>query len=194
MAAVIAASNIAAQAFRLMEMSPISSFADESEQAQSAAEQYPEALAQCLEANDWSFASKVATLPPASLPVDADLPYSYVRPGDFVRLIRVQPEGVIWRLDADALRADQAGGLTIRYSFKITNESKLPALFKSAVAYQLATMLAPRWTKSANRTEFLSKMAADALQKAKFSDRKSASSRRYDGGDREADIVGDALR
>jgi len=194
MAVVLSTSTITAQAFRLMEMSPISSFADESEQAQSAKEQYPEALTQCLEANDWSFASTVATLPEASLPVDADLPYSYVRPGNFVRLIRVQPDGIAWRLDADAIRSDQSGGITIRYSLKIENEKVLPSLFKNAVAYRLAALLAPRWTTSKNRTEFLARMADDALAKAKFSDRNSASNSRYDGRDREADIVGDALR
>lgn len=194
MVAPITASNIAAQAFRHLQMSPISSFADDSEQAQSAAEQYPEAMLQCLEGNDWSFGSKVVTLPEAALPVDVDLPYAYVRPGDFVRIINVQPVDSLWRLDADGFRSDTAGGITIRYTFKITNESQLPALFKGAVAFRLAELLSPRWAKSKSLTNWLAKRADEELAKAKFSDRNSASNSRYDGRDRTGDIVGDALR
>lgn len=190
----IATSNIVSQAFRFMEMSPISSFADDSEQATAALEQFPEAINQCMEMCDWSFASKFVDLPEAgSLPVDADLPFNFIRPGDLLRLIEVKPNSVQFRLDMDALRADQAAPLTIRYIAKITDESKLPALFKAAVSYRLAALLAPRWTTSANRTKYLSDEADAALKKAMRVDARSASTMRYDGMARQSSWTAGAL-
>ncbi len=184
MALNYATSTIVSDAFWQMKLDPISSFSDETEQASAAAEQYPEAMSQCLEQTDWSFASKFVELSLAtSLPVDDNLPYTYVRPGDMVRLIEVQPSTVLFRLDQDALRADQAAPLKIRYMMKITDESKLPALFRKAVAFQLAANLAPRWSSS-TRTKFLINEAEAAIKKAMRTDRNSASSQRYDGRDR----------
>lgn len=181
MALNYATSTIVSDAFRQMKLDPISAFGEESEEASAAAEQFPEAMAQCLEITDWSFASKFADLPLAtSLPVDENLPYSYARPGDLVRLIEVQPATVLFRLDQDALRANQAAPLKIRYMMKITDESKLPAVFRKAVAFRLAANLAPRWTSS-TRTKFLIAEAEAALKVAMRADRDSASSQRYDG-------------
>ena len=81
MALSYATSTIVSDAFRQMELDPISSFAEDSEQAAAAAEQFPEAMNQCLERLDWSFASKFVELSEApSLPTDDNLPYAYVRP------------------------------------------------------------------------------------------------------------------
>ena len=189
-----ATSNIVSQAFRWMELAPISSFADDSEQAQAAAEQYPEAINQCLEEADWSFASKFASLNVSpSLPSDDDLPYAYVRPGDFLRLIDVKPNTVQYRLDQDALRADQATSLTIRYMAKITDESKLPALFKQVVSLRLAANLALRWSSS-TRAKHLANEFELAMKKAMRADRASASSQRHDGRPRQGIWADEALQ
>ncbi len=193
--AAIATSGIAVQAFRLLEMSPISSFGDDSEQASSAEEQYPEALRMCLEANDWSFASTLASLPAVDEDSgDEDLPHVYTRPGDLVRLIDVKPASVLYRLDEDRLRADQAAPLRIRYTRLVTNEARLPGMFKTAVSYQLAALLAPRWTTSRNRADSLQAQADNWLGRAMKADRGSASSQRYDGRARQADWRGEAIR
>lgn len=188
MSASIAVSGIAAQAFRLMEMAPISSFGDDSEQGVSAAEQYPVALDMCLEASDWSFASRVASLPRADeASLDPLLSYAYMRPSDLVRLQDVTPDHAEWRLDADRLRADQPAPILIRYTARITDETRLPGLFKTAVAYRLASLLAPRWTTSANRAQALADQSDGFLSRAAASDRRSASARRYDGDARHGD-------
>ena len=182
MALSYATSTIVSDAFRQMELDPISSFAEDSEQAAAAAEQFPEAMNQCLERLDWSFASKFVELSEApNLPSDANLPYAYVRPGDLLRLIEVQPASVKFRLDQDALRADQSAPLTIRYMMKITDEAKLPALFKRAVALRLAANMAMRWTSS-TRTKYLANEAELAIREAMRADRNSASMQNYNGG------------
>ena len=182
MALNYATSTIVSDAFRQMELDPISAFGEDTEQASAAAEQYPEAINQCLERLDWSFASKFVQLSEASnLPSDDNLPYAYVRPGDMLRLIEVQPSSVQFRLDQDALRADHAAPLTIRYMMKITDEAKLPALFKRAVALRLAANMAMRWTSS-TRTKYLANEFEVAIREAMRADRNSASMQSYNGG------------
>jgi hypothetical protein len=194
----IAASTIVAQAFRFMEASPISSFDDDSEQAQAAAEQYPTALAQCLEAADWSFASTLAFLPPAELPVtgvaDPDLPYLFALPGACVRVQEVGDGDVRWRRDSLGLRADDVGPLRIRYTATVSNETSLPANFRLAVALHLAVLLGPRWLTTQSKMQALQSQAEDALKKAIRQDARNASSARYDGGADEGDWVTEAIR
>lgn len=193
----IATSTIVAQAFRLMEMSPISSFGDDSEQARAAAEQYPVALDILLEGNDWAFASVLAHLPPVpTLPdgvaADALLPGLYKLPGDCVKIREMTDKTVRWRLDEGYLRADQTGALTIRYTRRIVAEAAAPATFRTAVAYQLAALLSPRWPGKASLADRLEQGTQVYRGKALADDRYGASAVRYDGGPDQPDWVAEA--
>lgn len=194
----IATSTIVAQAFRLMELTPPSSFDDGTEKAAAATEQYPEALNQCLEAGDWSFASVLAFLPEAALPgataADADLPWFYTLPGDLVRLHEVGDAGTRWRRDAAGLRADEAGPLRIRYTATVTNEAKLPATFRLAVSLQLALLLAPRWLTTTSKIDALRQAHRETLRQASREDARMASQARYDGLDDDGDWATEARR
>lgn len=194
----IAASTIVAQAFRFIEATPPSSFDDDTEKAQAAKEQYPEALAQCLEASDWSFASTMALLAQAALPAfaiaDADLPYFYTLPGDLIRLHEVGDAGTRWRRDAIGLRADEAAPLRIRYTANVTTESRMPATFRVAVSLQLALLLGPRWLTTAAKMQALQAQAQQTLRQAMREDARMASSARYDGLDDQGDWATEVLR
>lgn len=192
MPSVIAASNVVAQAWRFMELAPISSFDDDTEQARSSAEQYPSALAQCLALADWSFASVVQMLPQAELPVnnvtDPELPYFFQAPGDMIRLREVGTPDTNWRLDRDGLRTDVPGPIRIRYTAQVTNEGVLPASFQTAVALKLATLLGPRWLGTQSKLADLDRRFQMEIATAKRNDARSASAVRYDadlgaGGD-----------
>lgn len=180
----IAASTIVAQAWRFMELSPISSFDDDTEQARSAAEQYEPALRYCLAKADWSFASVTASLPEATLPdgvaEDPELPYFYQPPGGLIRLHEVGDRYTSYRLDLEGLRASDPAPLRIRYTALITNEAKLPAAFQAAVALRLAIMLGPKWLTTQAKMEGLKKDFAAELATAKKEDSRSASASRYD--------------
>lgn len=196
----IAASNIAAQAFRAMELGPISSFADESDQASDAAEQYPVALKGILETADWSFASRLASLAPADPPADDaafqtddDLPGLFVLPADCVTLREVRPNTVRWRLDQGYLRASQTTALTIRYTRLVENEAQLPAAVQTAVAYRLATLLAPRWVNSRTKRQDLKQDATDLQKEAERTDAPMASGTPHSGtGESYVDWVSEA--
>ena len=180
----IATSTIAAQAWRFMELSPISSFDDDTEQARSAAEQYPNALRECLARADWSFASAVANLPeavrPPTVAEDPDLPYFFSPPGDCVRLLEVGAPGTLWRRDRDGLRATAPGPLRVRYTALITNEAILPAAFQAAVALRLATLLGPKWLGTQSKLRELERRFETELAQARKQDSRSASGARYD--------------
>lgn len=194
----IAASTIAAQAFRFAEMGPISSFADETEQAQAAAEQYPDAISICLETADWSFASVMVSLPSKELAetqaADPDLPYSYGLPGDLIRLREVMDECTRWRIDLDLLRADRPAPLRIRYTARITNEARLPATFRKAVALQLAILLAPTYLRTQSKIQQLESQFRDTLEMAQRQDARMASTERYDGLTDQSDWASEAVQ
>ena len=181
---IIATSNVVAQAWRFMELSPISSFDDDTEQARSAAEQYPNALRECLARADWSFASVLEMLPAAVLPAtvatDPELPYFYQTPGGMIRLHEVGDPSTQWRLDRDGLRADAPAPLRIRYTVQITNEATLPASFQTAVALRLAMLLGPRWLGTQSKLADLSRRFDMEIANAKKQDARSSSTVRYD--------------
>lgn len=193
MAGSIATSTIVSEAFRLMELSAFSSFGDDSDQARAASEQYQPALKSCLEQQDWSFARELVSLKEVTLEdddvVDEDLPNAYVTPADFVKL-RFVEKGVNWRLDREFLRADKADGLIIRYTFLVTNETKLPALFQEAASYKLAVLLAPEWVGSRTKRADLLLESKRVLASAVENDLHTASLARYDGQDQQPDWAG----
>ncbi len=182
----IAASTIAAQACRLLELSPISSFADDSEKALAFAEQYPLALAACLERGDWSFASVYVALPAAILgatdAADPRLPTVYEVPGDCLRLREVGDKWTRWRQDRSFLRASDPAPLAVRYTARIEDEASFPATFHDAVAAELARRLAGRWLQTANKVDRLDRLAEAEMKKALRTDARTASEERYDGG------------
>ncbi|MBU2867015.1 hypothetical protein [Pacificibacter marinus] len=194
----IAVSTIAKQAFRIMKLAPISSFADDSEQAAAAGEQYPHALTMCLEAYDWSFARHVVKLPMSDLPEnwvsDLELPYLYELPGDCVALRHVIETGANWRIDGTYLRASVEGGFSIRYTRLIENEKLLPSKFQYFVAAQLAGLLADVYVREGSEVDRINNKIVTSEQKAIDNDTLSASSSRSDDLPEAVDWVTEATR
>lgn len=146
----IAEIDIARRAFVIMEVTPPNSFDDDTAIALEAQEQYPRAWRMALEGYDWSFARRVAVLPPATLPdleaADPDLPYQFILPGDFLAMRHVH-EGTMfrWRVDAASLlRTDREGPITIRYTVDRVDGTRVAETFKELVAHNLAVLLMPR--------------------------------------------------
>lgn len=192
-----ATSNIVAQAFGMVELSPPSSFADDTPQASDAAAFYPQALDICLELVDWGFASRMVALSEAALPdgaiVDPDLPYAFRLPGDCVALREIKVARAKFRQDEKILRCDQPAPLPIRYTRRITNEAALPATFRTLVALQLAVYLAPRWLGVDSKREALNTNLTNARATAARADARTASPEAY-GESGASDWVAEALR
>ncbi|MFN3953214.1 MAG: hypothetical protein ACK4LQ_02095 [Pararhodobacter sp.] len=192
----IATSEIAALAFSLVELDPISSFADDSDQARMAAQFYPKALEAVIGGTDWSFASTLVELPEADLPgqvVDPDLPWHYALPADVLRIRHVADGRASWRRDKLVLRADRPGPLLLRYTARITDESRIPAEVSELIAYRLALIMAPRWLGSQTKRDQLRRDMTALMPEARRADADQASMQPYQdtGGD---DWVRSAMR
>lgn len=198
MTLTIAASTIVQQAFRFMEKTPPNSLDDDSEEANAATEQYDIALGHCLEQADWSFASTFVNLPertaPSPMAVDPDLPYFYALPGDLLVIREIGTGRTKFRRDREGLRADEAGPLRLRYTARIDVEASLPAQFQTAVAAQLAALLAPKFLTTASKIAEIKNDAAMYLKRAMRADARTASDARYDGLDDGDDWVAEATR
>jgi hypothetical protein len=196
MTSSISTSSIVREAFRLMELDPGSSLADGTAKAIAASEQYPEALRECLEQAEWSFASTIANLAEAVLPdgaiADPELPYLFTLPGDCVRLLSVGDDWTAWRLDAVGLRADDPAPLQIRYTTLISSEAALPATFRFLVALTLAIRLAPMFQTNSTKLEQLRDMAAKHRVLALRQDARTASQQRTDDLSAAGDWVSEA--
>ena len=183
MPVTFAASTIIAQAFSMVELSAPSSFGDDSDQARDATLHYDSAIDMCLEWTDWSFASRMVTLPAASLPsgtaADPRLPYVYALPGDCVMLRELTDTAVRYRLDEGYLRADAPAPLGIRYTRRVQDESRLPATFRAAVALQLAVLMAPRWLGVETKRASLANALDELRRRCSKSDARTASPAPY---------------
>ncbi|MGY9049008.1 hypothetical protein P775_08420 [Puniceibacterium antarcticum] len=183
MTTAIAASFIARQAFRMMELRPLQSFGENTEEAIGATEQYPEAMGMVLEAYDWSFARRLfkpalADLGPTEV-ADPDFPFTYTMPPELLKLRKVY-DHVRYRLDGALLRCDRAGVL-VRGTIRITNENRCPSDFKLAVSCQLAVLLSPKFVGSRTKRVELKDDLSTAFQRAITSDNSTASASRIDG-------------
>lgn len=198
MASPTATSTIVTQAFRFMELTPPSSLADNSEKANAANEQYEIALRSCLEQEDFSFARTLVSLPAADVPedvtIDTNLPFYFPLPTDLVKFRSVQSDHLKWRIDGTVVRTDAPGNLTILYTRLITDEKNLPAMFQTAVSYQLAVLLAPKYVASRTKRADLVSDGANALRMAIQNDAVSASHARWDGQEDQGDWVYGAVR
>lgn len=185
-----ATAAIVAQAFRLMELNPVSSLADDSTEAQEAAEQYDIARRMVLEAADWSFASRYAVVPEivggaAAPATDPDLPHAYALPPDCLAVRQVLPTAgaglgeIRWRRDAEGLRCDQELQIALRYTADIRDETTLPATVQTGLAMQLAVLLAPRWVTTRTKIADLQTGLQRSLQQALRADADQASLRPY---------------
>lgn len=196
----LATSTIVAQAFRFMEVSSLAGFGEDSDEATMALQAYPDALRACLEYTDWSFASRLQSLPMATLPVDGgadpDFPYFFHLPDGLVRVqeLRDTTGEVAWRRDMEGIRADTAGPLLIRFTALVETESLLPANFRTAVALHLAALLAPRFGLTASKLDRIEAMARDRLSGASAQDGGQASATRYDDQPDHGDWATEARR
>lgn len=198
MAGPRATSTIVSQAFRFLEVTAPSSLEDNSAKAKSANEQYEPALRMCLEQEDWSFARRYRELPEYDLPAgetaDADLPYIYLLPSQSVKLRSVSDTNVRWRLEKGFLRANVSGGLAVFYTDMIEDETRLPSVFQTSVACQLAILLSSQFVASRVKLDRLEGRMESLLGLAKNNDAQSASHAQFDGSTGYSDWACEAIR
>jgi hypothetical protein len=179
----LASSPIIGQALRFLRLSPVARHDPASELLPALTEAFDLAIDDLLASADWSFASTVATLAPATIPAPDDaLPMSAMLPGDLVVLRQVWPATLRWRIDGQVLRHDGPGAVTLRHTARVTRPEVLPAAFQTALALHIALQLAGRFSGSGADPEALAYAAQVTLKQAMRDDSRQAADARWGAG------------
>ena len=103
-----------------------------------------------LRKHPWSFAlARVVLAPSASAPV-FEFDYAFQLPSDFLRLhpdYEYQAE-TDWQIEGNQLLTNDGDTLYLRYVKQVTDANLFDALFREALAAQLAYQMAPPVTKN----------------------------------------------
>lgn len=175
----LAASGIIGQALRFMRLAPVARHDPSSDLLPALTDAFDQGIDDLLASCDWSFASTLAILPPAALPIgmvsDDRLTASAMLPGDLVRPRQIWPEVARWRIDGRTLRHDAPGAVTLRYTARVTREEALPATFRTALALHIALRLGGRWAGSGFDPQGIEDAAITTLKLAMREDGRQAS-------------------
>lgn len=154
---------------------------DGSVEADACARFYPIALAEMLEAHDWTFARKRATLAEVTNDRD-DFAYKYALPADCVKARRLLPEGYSagpndsadYELEGTFIYTDEVNA-TLVYTRNLTDTTKFSGLFVTGLSMKLAAYVVGPITKDpSGRTQALMSDRADRkIGEAKAADANS---------------------
>jgi len=179
------------------EQTPPSSFEEKSGFAQAARALYPDILDTALAHSDWAFASKVQPLAQEANPdFHPDLPLAFELPEDLVQFRELlgAPDVVFQVFANNQFRSDQAGPHHVRYTARITDESRMTPTFRRALALALAARLAPLFNPVQNRIAALEQERDGTFAEARRLDALSASPRNWRGEDHAVDWVQAAMQ
>lgn len=195
----IATSGIAAQAMEYLELRPVSSTADDSDDARALKRALPVARRMCLEAGDFTVASRMAQVfeeAGSDADLHPDFQYGYGLPSDLVVLRDVfsDDQPISYTRQGKHLLTECAGRVVIRYTRDEENELILPPFLQQAVALQTAILMADLRSTSASKKEMLARRLQDAMRQARRADRAGASPDRYDEWAGQGDWVTEAIR
>lgn len=160
----------------------ITSFDDGTAEAEIATNLYGMIRDSLLSSYPWSFARLQKKLSRLVKNPIADYQYSYRLPPDFLRVISAgsgnRGQGIEYRIHESELHTNQSE-VTLSYIYR-PDESAFPAFFTEALVARLAAEFCSPLTESTSRTEFLSKIAADAITRARLIDSQQATPKAFE--------------
>lgn len=152
----------------------INSLTEDSAEARACNRFYDHVLDMVLQSHPWRFAGKTAALASTTNPKLGSWEYAYVRPTDCIMIRSIRREytdvevyddnvlrsayGFPYEVEADRIYCDLSPAY-LRYTFRLTDPTKYPALFTEAFSWHLAVRLAMPITRDP-------KVRADAWQVA----------------------------
>ncbi|MCK4782568.1 MAG: hypothetical protein KAV87_02375 [Desulfobacteraceae bacterium] len=98
---------------------------------------------ECLRAYKWTFAKKVVALAAEDeyVNVDGRYQYSYAKPADYIRMVRINVENTNFAIRGNSLLTDISPCI-IEYVYRHNNAILWPSYFYMALAAHLASFLA----------------------------------------------------
>lgn len=156
----------------------ITSLSDGTKNANAANLIYSETRADMLRSNDWNFATRRIELARSGTTPAFGFDYGYVLPSDWIRTVSVHDnDGGVGTIEfkeeylsaQNVILAD-AERVFVRYVSLITDPNRMPADFRTAFAYELASRLAIPIANSNTVKELMEDKAKKRLIRAKSSD------------------------
>lgn len=146
--------GICNMAIGLVGGSSITSFADETLEAEQCSLYYEPARKFCLESRDWTFAAETRQLAADVTPISTEYSHSFALPADCLVARVVASDAQLkqpleYQRQSNRLIADSAT-MYIRYTKDVTSTSRFSPGFATAVAHKLAEFLSP--TLSGDKT------------------------------------------
>ncbi len=166
--------QLCARALLKVGAQPITSFDENTAEAEIAALLYGVCRDSLLSGHPWSFATAQVQLARLDESPLADFDHAFSLPGDFLRVLSAghgqsgRGRGLAYRIQERRLHAN-ADSLLLTYIFR-PEESAFPAFFDQALICRLAAELCLPLTENTSRTEMLSRAAELEFARARTID------------------------
>ena len=151
---------------------PISSFTENSAEAQVATQLYEPTLQALLSAYPWRFALQQKELPRLAQNPDADYTYAYALPNDFLRAISAgtshRGKGILYRIYQNQLHSDSENVILTYISRPL--EENFPPFFTQLLILKLAEEFTLPLTESTARADYFNKLFLNTFSSAKLTD------------------------
>ncbi|MDY6408137.1 MAG: hypothetical protein SPL08_05515 [Pseudomonadota bacterium] len=154
----------------------ISSFQEETTEAHISGQLYAVVLESLLASYPWRFALKQVKLARLLETPKADYRYAYALPNDCIRVLSAghstRGKGLLYRIACKQLQTN-SDQVILTYICR-PNEADFPPFFTEALVAKLASEFCLPLTESTTRTDYLRKLALDAVQTARLVDSQQA--------------------
>ena len=164
--------DLSSRALIKLGANPISSFTEDSVEADVANTLYSSTRDAVLSAHPWTFATGQVTLAKLTETPVADFSYAYQLPADFLRAVSIgsgtDGRGIQYRISERRLHSDQ-DGINLTYIFR-PDESTWPPFFDQVLITRLAAEFCIPITESTSRSDVLARLADIEFARAKSID------------------------
>jgi len=168
--------DICSHALVKLGASSISSFQEETTEAHISAQLYRVVLESLLASYPWRFALKQVKLARLTDTPKADYRYAYALPNDCLRVLSAgqstRGKGLAYRIARKQLQTN-ADNVVLTYICRPI-EADFPPFFTEALVAKLAAEFCLPLTESTTRTDYLRKLAGEAIQTARLVDSQQA--------------------
>lgn len=162
---------------------PVSSFEEESAEAEVAANLYGSTRDALFSSHPWRFATAQARLPRLEAAPVADFAHAFQLPADFLRALSVgvadSGRGVPYRIAERRLHAD-ADAMVLTFIFRPA-EAAVPPFVDQALIARLAAEFCIPVTENTSRSEMLHRVAEEELRRARLIDSQQDTPRAIEG-------------
>jgi len=163
---------LCSRALLMIGAASISSFDEGTAESEVAANLYPSVRDALLSGHAWNFAIRQARLARLVSGPEADYAHAFQLPGDCLRVLSAgqggRGQGISYRIGGRTLHCN-AGACTLTYLARVPEQS-FPAFVDQALIARLAAEFCLPLTESTSRAEFLRKLAAEEMQRARLAD------------------------